>query len=129
MDVDREVDLSAFNSFSSVRPYQIWSGAVARAVNGERITVAVIDLDPDLEIPEHHHENEQVGFVLKGRLTMVIGGEEKELTAGEAYRIPSDLPHSARTGPEGASVVDVFAPIRADWEKAPRLEPSKGRWP
>ena len=121
--------MSAFNSFSSVRPYQIWSGAVARALNGERITVAVIDLDPDLEIPQHHHENEQVGFVLKGRLTMVIGGEEKELTPGDAYRIPGDLPHSARTGPQGASVVDVFAPIRADWEKAPRLEPSKGRWP
>jgi len=121
--------MSTFNSFSSVRPYQIWTGAVARAVNGERLTMAVIDLDPDLEIPEHHHENEQLGFVLQGTVTMVIAGEAKELSAGEGYSIKSDIPHSARSGHEGATVLDIFAPIRADWEKAPRLEPSKGHWP
>lgn len=121
--------MSTYSSFSSVRPYQIWSGAVARAVHGERLTMAVIDLDPDLEIPEHHHENEQLGFVLQGRVTMVIAGEARELSAGEAYSIKSGVPHSAKTGHEGATVVDIFAPIRADWEKAPRLEPSKGRWP
>lgn len=121
--------MGTYNSFSSVRPYQIWTGAVARAVHGERLTMAVIDLDPDLEIPEHHHENEQLGFVLKGRVTMVIAGEAKDLGVGEAYTIASDVPHSASTGPEGATVVDIFAPIRTDWEKAPRLEPSRGRWP
>jgi quercetin dioxygenase-like cupin family protein len=121
--------MGTFDSFSTVRPYQIWTGAVARAVHGERLTMAVIDLDPDLDIPEHHHDNEQLGFVILGKVTMVIAGEERELSAGEAYSIASDVPHSARTGPEGATVVDVFAPTRSDWEKAPRLEPSKGRWP
>lgn len=121
--------MSTFSSFSTVRPYQIWAGAVARAVHGERLTMAVIDLDPDLEIPEHHHVNEQLGFVLQGKVTMVIAGDERELSAGEAYSIPGDVPHSARTGHEGATVVDIFAPIRSDWEKAPRLEPSRGRWP
>lgn len=102
---------------------------MARAVNGEHITMAVIDLDPNLEIPLHHHENEQLGFVLQGKVTMVIAGASKELSAGDAYSIASNIPHSASTGPEGATVVDVFAPIRADWEKAPRLDPSPGRWP
>jgi unsaturated pyranuronate lyase len=119
----------SFTSFSSVRPYKIWKGAVARAVNGERLTMAAIDLDPNLEIPEHHHGNEQLGFVLKGKVTMVIAGEAKELGVGDAYAILGDVPHSAHTGPEGASVIDVFAPVRADWEKAERLEPSRGRWP
>jgi quercetin dioxygenase-like cupin family protein len=91
--------------------------------------MALIDLDPNLHIPEHHHVNEQLGFVVLGKVTMVIGGEEKELSAGEAYSIKSDVPHSARTGPEGATVIDVFAPVRSDWEKAERLEPSTGRWP
>jgi quercetin dioxygenase-like cupin family protein len=121
--------MSTFSSFSSVRPYQIWSGAVARVVHGERLTMAVIDLDPNLDIPEHRHGNEQLGFVILGKVTMVIGGEERELSTGDAYAIRSDVPHSARTGPEGATVVDVFAPVRADWEKAPRLEPSLGHWP
>ena len=121
--------MSTYSSFSTVRPYQIWAGAVARAVHGERLTMAVIDLDPNLLVPEHHHVNEQLGFVLVGKVTMVIAGEERELSPGEAYSIPGDVPHSARTGPEGATVVDIFAPIRSDWEKSERLEPSKGRWP
>lgn len=121
--------MSTFSAFSTVRPYQIWAGAVARAVHGERLTMAVIDLDPNLDVPEHHHDNEQLGFVLLGKVTMVIAGESKELSVGETYSIPSDVPHSARTGPEGATVVDIFAPVRSDWEKAQRLEPSRGRWP
>ena len=35
--------MSTFGSFSSGRPYQIWTGAVARAVHGERLTMALID--------------------------------------------------------------------------------------
>ena len=91
--------------------------------------MAAVDLDPDLLVPEHRHENEQLGFVLKGSVTMVIGGDEKELRVGDAYRIPSNVPHSARSGANGATVMDVFAPIRADWEKAERLAPSRGGWP
>ena len=121
--------MGIFDSLATVRPYQIWGGAVARAVHGERLTMAVIDLDPNLEIPEHHHDNEQLGFVLMGKVTMVIGAEERELSAGDTYSIRSEIPHSARTGREGATVLDVFAPIRTDWEKAKRLEPSAGRWP
>ena len=121
--------MSTFSSFSSLRPYQIWTGAVARAVPGEGLTMAVIDLDPARGIPAPHPGNAQRGFVRLGKVTMVIGGEERELGIGEGYSIPSDVPHSARTGHEGATVVDIFAPIRSDWEKAERLEPSRGRWP
>jgi quercetin dioxygenase-like cupin family protein len=121
--------MGTYDSVSSVRPYQIWNGAVARAVNGERITMAVIDLEPDLDVPEHNHENEQLGFVIEGEITMVIDGDSRTLGPGETYAIRSNVPHSARTGPNGATVVDVFAPIREDWERVPRLEPSRGRWP
>ena len=121
--------MGTFTSFSAERPYKIWAGAVARAVHGDRITMAAVDLDPDLLVPEHRHENEQLGFILEGSVTMIIGGEEQELQVGDAYRIPSNVPHSARSGSRGATVMDVFAPTRADWEKAERLEPSQGGWP
>jgi quercetin dioxygenase-like cupin family protein len=121
--------MDTYESFSSLRPYQIWDGAVARAIHGDRITVATIELEPNREVPEHSHDNEQLGFVLQGEITMVVGGESRTLHTGETYTIPSGVPHSATTGPEGATVVDVFAPVRADWEQAPRLEPSPPRWP
>ena len=93
------------------------------------MTLAVIDLEPDSKVPEHHHENEQLGFVLRGSVTFTVDGESRELRAGDTYMIPSHVPHHVVVGPEGASVVDSFAPVRADWEKLPRPEPFPPEWP
>ena len=114
---------------SGQRPYRLGEGITARAVVGERMTMAVVDLDPNAALPEHHHENEQLGFVLSGSITMRIGGEKRELRAGDTYTIPSDVPHDGVAGAKGCTAVDVFAPVRADWEKLPRPDPSRGRWP
>ena len=121
--------MGVFDAVSRVRPYRIWEGAVARAVHGERLTVAVVDLEPDLDIPEHSHPNEQVGFVLEGSIRMTVGGDSRNLQKGETYVIAGGVPHSARTGPTGATVVDVFNPPREDWERLERLEPGPGGWP
>ena len=120
---------SAFDAIDALRPYKVWKGATARAVHGARITMAVVDVDPDQNVPEHSHDNEQLGFVLRGKITMTIAGDARTLSVGETYSIPSNTPHSAATGPEGATVVDVFAPVRSDWEQAERLEPEPGLWP
>jgi len=121
--------MGAYDSLSTVRPYRIWDGAVARAVQGDRITFAVVDLEPNLVVPEHHHPNEQVGLVLRGFVTMTVAGESRRLGTGETYVIPGDVPHGAETGSEGASVIDVFNPTREDWERVERLQPSAGAWP
>jgi quercetin dioxygenase-like cupin family protein len=89
----------------------------------------VVDVDPDMVIPEHRHPNEQVGIVLRGAITMTVAGERRRLAVGETYVIPGDVPHAAETGPEGATVVDVFDPTRDDWERLERLAPSRGAWP
>jgi quercetin dioxygenase-like cupin family protein len=60
---------------------------------------------------------------------MTIAGEARTLSVGETYAIPGNTPHSAATGPEGATVIDIFAPVRADWEQVERLEPEPGLWP
>ena len=120
---------SAFDSVAALRPYKIWKGATARAVQGERITMAVVDVDADQQVPEHSHDNEQLGFVLRGKITMTVAGVSRTLAVGETYSIPGNTPHSAATGPEGATVVDVFAPVRSDWEQVERLPPEPGLWP
>jgi quercetin dioxygenase-like cupin family protein len=97
-------------------------------IHGERLSVAVVDIEPDLQVPEHAHPHEQLGFVLKGRVGMVIEGETRELGPGEAYVIPPNARHSAYTGPDGAAVVDIFAPPRLEWNQAERLEKSRVSW-
>ena len=118
-----------FASIADLRPYLIRAGMKARLVNGARATLAVIDIEPNGVAEEHHHENEQLGLIVAGALTLRIAGEAQELHPGDTYMVPSDVPHDAKAGPEGATVVDVFIPVRADWEKLPRGEPSSPDWP
>ena len=118
-----------FQPLADLRPYAIWDGVTARVVNGDRMTLAAVDLAPNVKVPEHHHENEQLGFVLRGTLVFTIDGDSRELRAGDTYAIPSHVPHNVVAGPEGCTVVDVFAPMRADWEKLPRPEPFPPEWP
>jgi quercetin dioxygenase-like cupin family protein len=118
-----------FRALADLRPYAIWNGVTARVVNGDRMTLASIDLGPGVAVPQHHHENEQLGFVIRGSLTFTIDGDSRVLNAGDTYVIPSHVPHDVVAGAEGATVVDVFAPIRADWEKLPRPDPFPPDWP
>jgi quercetin dioxygenase-like cupin family protein len=68
--------------------------------------------------------------VISGSIIMRIGDEQKELHAGDTYTIPSNVLHEATAGQDGATVVDAFAPLRADWAALKRLEPTRStRWP
>lgn len=122
--------MGAFSEFNTQTPIKVWPGINARAVNGERITMALVELDPNQPVPEHQHENEQMGFVVRGQMEMRVGEETRRLVPGETYNIPSNTPHAVvNTGPEGCVVMDIFAPVRDDWQKLERAEPSPGSWP
>jgi quercetin dioxygenase-like cupin family protein len=121
--------VSVFGSVSGLKPAKIWNGVLARPLHAERVTIGFVDIDPGVLVPEHRHDNEQVGFVQRGSVTMTIAGQARELQVGETYSIAGGIPHSAKAGPDGASVVDVFAPVREDWKSAPTADPFPGRWP
>lgn len=121
--------MGVFEHLDGIGPQAVWDGVAARAVNGERMTMSVIELDPGAVVPEHRHENEQLGLVLHGMLIFRVGDETRECHPGETYRILADTPHEATAGPDGAVVLDVFAPIRADWEAFEPQNPAAPRWP
>ena len=109
---------------------EIWGEAVrARRVQGERITLAVVELAPNAVVPEHVHHNEQLGICLRGSGTFTIGGETREITPGTTWRILGDVPHDLVVGPDGAEVIDVFTPVREDWDSKTVLPDAAPRWP
>jgi unsaturated pyranuronate lyase len=121
--------VSAFEQLGRVAPLPIWHGIVARAVNGERLTLSVVELDPGTVVAEHAHENEQLGLVLQGSMDFRVGDERRELGPGETWTIPANTPHEAVAGPAGAVVIDVFAPPRDDWAALEPLPERPPRWP
>lgn len=121
--------VSAFDDLDDVPTLELFPGYLARAIHGERLTLAVVEIDPDAPLPEHHHANEQFGMVLSGSLVFRVGNEERELGPGATWRIPSNVPHSATGGRGGAVVLDVFSPPREDWQALEATPPRPPRWP
>jgi quercetin dioxygenase-like cupin family protein len=118
---------------AEITPIQVWDGVVARRVQGDRITLAIVELAPNAIVPEHRHANEQCGLVIEGEVRFRIADEERAFGPGGTWRILGDIAHELHTGPEGAVVVDVFTPIRGDWDDRPTVgmadEPAELAWP
>jgi len=121
--------MSAFDELESIRPQLLAEGYLARAVHGEQLTMAVVEVEPRAELPEHRHANEQFGIVIEGSLVVRVGDETRTVEPGGIWRIPSDTPHAATGGERGAVVLDVFSPPRADRAAHERLDAALPRWP
>lgn len=110
---------------------EVWGEAVrARRLEGERISLAVVELAPNAVVPEHHHPAEQLGLCITGSIRFRVADEIRDLGPGGTWRITSEVPHEVVAGPDGAVVLDVFTPIRSDWDELPVVDPSPSpRWP
>jgi quercetin dioxygenase-like cupin family protein len=81
---------------------------------GDKIMLARVFLKKGAHVPEHHHHNEQVTYILEGALKFAIDGKEIVVRAGEVLCIPANMPHEA-WALEDTLDLDVFTPPREDW--------------
>ena len=123
--------MSVFAGHGDITPLQIWDGVVGHAIEGDRTTLAIVELAPNCAIPEHRHENEQLGVCITGSLRFRVADELREVGPGDSWRIPGGVPHEIeRVGSEGALVVECFTPARSDWAGLERLDGRPAlRWP
>jgi quercetin dioxygenase-like cupin family protein len=83
-------------------------------VVGDKLMLARVFLKKGAHVPEHHHHNEQVTYIMEGALKFAIDGKEIVVRAGEVLCIPSNMPHEA-WALEDTLDLDVFNPPREDW--------------
>jgi quercetin dioxygenase-like cupin family protein len=101
-------------SWESV-PLEIMSDMISRKiVTGDKAMVAQVFLKKDAVVPEHHHDSEQITYILEGALKFEIEGKEIIVRKGEVLSIPSNVPHRA-VALEDTVDLDIFSPIRTDW--------------
>ncbi|WP_394886039.1 cupin domain-containing protein (plasmid) [Mesorhizobium sp. AaZ16] len=69
-----------------------------------------IERDGESEGPIHH-VGEEVGYVLTGRIELIVDGKSHKLATGDAFVFRSELPHHYRNiGDERASIFWVNTP-------------------
>jgi mannose-6-phosphate isomerase-like protein (cupin superfamily) len=76
--------------------------------------LALHEAFPDLKCNPHTHASSQMTYVLKGKLRMRIGDEERVLLPGEFAFVPSNVEHSIESLDEYVVALDVFQPYRPD---------------
>jgi len=107
-----------FVSLTDTPAFALAPGATARALFGDRAMLNVVELEPGATVAPHQHPHEQLGLILRGSMTMTIGAEEREIREQDAYVAPPGVRHGGTAGPDGAVVLDVFAPVREDYRAA-----------
>jgi quercetin dioxygenase-like cupin family protein len=88
-----------------------------RLISTDRMMLAQVFLEQGCIVPLHSHENEQLTYILEGKLRFWLGDDESEAVdvgAGEVLHIPSWVPHKAEAL-ETTLDVDIFTPPRQDW--------------
>ena len=89
-------------------------GVEMRVIHGEKMTMVFFKLEPGAGVPLHAHPHEQVGTVLKGSIELVVADEKRIVLEGEAYHVPSNIPHGGKCSETPSEIIEVFAPARED---------------
>jgi unsaturated pyranuronate lyase len=88
-----------------------------RLITGDQMMIAHVYLARGAIVPTHEHMNEQLTYIIEGKLRFWLGADGAEVldvAAGEVLHIPAHLPHKAEAL-EDTLDVDVFHPPRQDW--------------
>lgn len=93
-------------------------GVDARVFPGDQSMISVVRIAPGHKGKLHSHPQEQWGVLLEGSGIRTQGGEELKVKAGDFWRTPGNVEHTFEAGPDGARVLDVFAPPRDEYRTA-----------
>ncbi len=102
----------SFSHMPSLDSLEAAPGVVLRPLFGRQLMLSHVTFAPGAEAPVHQHAQEQMSFVLEGRLEFQVGHEKKMIGPGEAVTVPAHVPHSAVALAEGCVCIDAFSPPR-----------------
>ena len=82
--------------------------------HGTTMYQMIAELEAGSVMPEHKHPQEQIMFIISGRMKVNVGGASHELRPGESFYLASNVPHGVETL-EKTTVLDTFSPPRDEY--------------
>ena len=71
-------------------------------------------LEPGSKMPEHQHPQEQIVYILEGRMKLIVDGKPHEMKTGDSFYLAANVPHGVETIEE-TRVFDTFSPPRDEY--------------
>ncbi len=82
--------------------------------HGEKTLMSEFLLEKGSVVPTHKHPNEQIGYLIKGKMILKVEDKEYEVEEGDSWCIEGNVEHSAKAL-EDSAAVEVFSPPRKDY--------------
>ena len=105
-------------NFDKMESETIGKGIKRKWFHGEKGQMTIFNLEKGAHIPWHHHPNEQITYIMSGKVKIktIIDGKETfvEVAAGEVIVFPENVPHEFWALEETVDL-DVHVPVREDW--------------
>ena len=105
-------------NFDDMESETIGEGIKRKWFHGEKGQMTIFNLEKGAHIPWHKHPNEQITYIMSGKVKIktIIDGKETfvEVGAGEVIVFPENVPHEFWALEETVDL-DVHVPVRQDW--------------
>jgi quercetin dioxygenase-like cupin family protein len=75
--------------------------AESRALGYDEVLMR--EWNPNQVLATHAHPFDVKAWVVRGEVALTCAGTTRTVRAGESFRLPRDVPHAERYGPEGAT--------------------------
>jgi quercetin dioxygenase-like cupin family protein len=106
--------LVGFGKFADLPEEQISEKISRRVLSGDQGMMVWWSIEAGVHVEPHSHANEQIVWMLKGRMEFRLGGEQRLCGPGDVVVIPRGEEHEAWFR-ENTEVIDFFAPPREDF--------------
>ncbi|PTT25148.1 cupin domain-containing protein [Pseudomonas sp. HMWF021] len=104
-------------NWDSVPREQLGDLIVRQIVSGDELMMVKLTMKAGAVVKHHSHPNEQMTYILKGKIRFTHGLQMEQSTtlcAGDVLHFPANVPHAAECL-EDTIDLDVFTPPRRDW--------------
>jgi quercetin dioxygenase-like cupin family protein len=96
-----------------LRGFEILAGITIFPLVGHRMNINVVELAPGAIAAVHSHDEEQLGYVVRGSCDFTDGTSTWTLRPGDTYHAAPNVPHGATAHAGGCTIIDAFTPVRA----------------
>lgn len=90
---------------------------IIKSISLNNVMMTYMEFKPHTKMPLHKHTNEQISFILKGSIEMIIDGKIKILKPGDFAIIPANIEHAGNILNDFTIIVDSWSPIREDYKQ------------
>lgn len=80
------------------------------SIGSKKMSFTYFEVPPNAEFKKHRHKNEQITYVMKGKLFFEIDHTTYCLKKGDSILIPSGVVHRVWTTSTGATAIDSWTP-------------------